>query len=89
MSAAFVISPDTTLAELSGMMRLLPEYALTVRLWPSHVKTQRYEVQATTHNGAGRRFTKRGPSIWSALALVLEEAIADKIADSAAPEDEP
>jgi hypothetical protein len=89
VSAAFVISPDTTLAELSGMMRLLPEYGLRVRLWPTHVKTQRYEVSAHSHTEGRPVIVKRAASIWAALALVLEDAISQHIAASSAPEDEP
>jgi hypothetical protein len=84
----FEITNDTTLGELSGMMRLLPSYEFWFRVYPGHVKSQRYEVVAHSSDLLRPDMAERGPSVWAALSRVMERAIMQHIASSSSPGDD-
>lgn len=87
--ATFEIKGDTTLGELAGILQLIPLYQLRFRVYPSHVKNQRYEVMASSNDDAVLpEVVGRGPSIHAALSQALEHAVRWYVGASSPPEDE-
>jgi hypothetical protein len=84
----FEITADTTLAELAGIMRLLPEFELRVRINPGFIRTQRYELQVVLKEDKTGIAVRRSQSLYAAIADAMESALAHHISQSSPPGEE-